>query len=146
MSTLDRRTALKIAGVTCAGAAVAGCATYGARDDTPAGTAEPVTADPAAQGTVEGALTSIDDIPVGGGEVFTSERVVVTQPESGTFQAFSAVCTHQGCVVADVSGGTINCVCHGSKYNLDGTVANGPAADPLPPRQISIEGRSIVLT
>ncbi|MBB3036750.1 ubiquinol-cytochrome c reductase iron-sulfur subunit [Hoyosella altamirensis] len=145
---VDRRTALKVAGLTCAGATVAGCATYGAQDNEPAEPVAPVTVDPNAEADpaeAADALASIDDIPVGGGEVFASEQVVVTQPASGTFQAFSAVCTHEGCIVANVSDGTINCSCHGSRFNLDGSVANGPAASGLPPRQISIAGRSIIL-
>lgn len=146
-SAVNRRTALKVVGVTCAGAAVTGCATYGAQQDEPAEPVAPVTVDPDAEGggEVAGALASIDDIPVGGGEVFPSDRVVVTQPVSGTFQAFSAVCTHEGCLIAEVADGTINCPCHGSRFNLDGTVANGPAQRPLPPQQIAIEGRSIVI-
>ena len=38
-------------------------------------------------------------VPVGGGVILTKDEVVVTQPEAGTFKAFSAVCTHQGCLV-----------------------------------------------
>jgi len=45
-----------------------------------------------------------------------------------------------GCTLADVSGGTINCRCHGSKFNLDGTVANGPASRPLEVRSITVGG------
>jgi Rieske Fe-S protein len=47
-------------------------------------------------------LAAKTDIPVGGGTVFKNEKVVVTQPEAGTFEAFTAVCTHQGCIVKDV--------------------------------------------
>ena len=41
-------------------------------------------------------------MPVGGGKIFAAEKVVVTQPTEGDFKAFSAVCTHQGCVVAKI--------------------------------------------
>jgi Rieske Fe-S protein len=47
-------------------------------------------------------LAAKADIPVGGGTVFKDEKVVVTQPEAGTFEAFTAVCTHQGCIVKEV--------------------------------------------
>ena len=74
-----------------------------------------------------------------------SEKVVVTQPEEGTFEAFSAICTHQNCTVKDVRGGTINCACHGSKFNItNGSVVQGPAASPLPPVGIKVQGTSIV--
>ncbi|NGN69361.1 Rieske (2Fe-2S) protein [Streptomyces sp. A7024] len=87
------------------------------------------------------ALGSASEVPVGGGKVFKGEKVVVTQPEEGKFMGFSAVCTHQGCTVGDVAGGTINCPCHGSKYAItDGSVKNGPATKPLPKVQVQAEG------
>jgi nitrite reductase/ring-hydroxylating ferredoxin subunit len=87
------------------------------------------------------------DIPVGGGRIFTTERVVVTQPSRGQFRAFSAVCTHVGCVLNEVAGGTIDCPCHGSQFRItNGTVVTGPASRPLPKKQIAItDGRIILL-
>ncbi len=91
-------------------------------------------------------LGSASDIPVGGGEVFASEMVVVTQPQAGTFKAFSAVCTHQGCTVSTVAAGTINCPCHGSKFDIaDGSVVGGPASSPLEQRQVTVSGDTIQL-
>ncbi|MFD9077239.1 Rieske (2Fe-2S) protein, partial [Streptomyces lasiicapitis] len=80
------------------------------------------------------------------GKVFGAEKVVVTQPAEGEFKAFSSVCTHQGCTVREVDGGTINCPCHGSRFRVaDGAVAGGPAPRPLPPRAIDVRGNSIRL-
>jgi Rieske Fe-S protein len=91
-------------------------------------------------------LAKTSDIPSGGGTVFADHKVVVTQPTAGEFKAFSAVCTHQGCIVKDVSGGTINCPCHGSKFKIaDGSVANGPATRPLPAANIKVSGDSVTL-
>jgi Rieske Fe-S protein len=72
---------------------------------------------PAAASAGKG-LAKTSDIPVGGGKIFKAEKVVVTQPKAGEFRAFSAICTHQGCPVGSVSGGTINCPCHGSKFKI----------------------------
>lgn len=93
-----------------------------------------------------GALAKTADIPNGGGKIFADKQVVVTQPSAGTFKAFSAVCTHAGCTVSQVQDGTIDCPCHGSKYHIaDGSVAQGPATQPLAPAKISVEGSSITL-
>ncbi|GAA3778054.1 Rieske (2Fe-2S) protein [Streptomyces coacervatus] len=129
-----RRTVLLATGaVTLA----AGCSKYG--DNSGSGSSSVN-----ASGGQELAKTS--EIPVGGGKIFKDQKVVVTQPKKDEFKAFSAICTHQGCTVSTVSGGTINCPCHGSKYHVaDGSVAQGPAPKPLPPEQIEVDGNSIRL-
>ncbi|MFD0314061.1 Rieske (2Fe-2S) protein [Streptomyces flavalbus] len=91
-------------------------------------------------------LAKTSDIPVSGGKVFKAEKVVVTQPAEGEFKAFSSTCTHQGCTVAEVADGTINCPCHGSRFRIeDGSVAHPPATKPLPEKQITVDGNSIHL-
>jgi Rieske Fe-S protein len=71
---------------------------------------------------------------------------VVTQPASGQYQAFSAVCTHVGCVVNKVTSGTIDCPCHGSEFKItNGAVVAGPAPSPLPARQIKIVDDHVIL-
>jgi Rieske Fe-S protein len=92
------------------------------------------------------ALATTSEIPVGSGKIFTSEKVVVTQPNSGDFKAFSAVCTHMGCIVATISNGTIDCPCHGSQYSIStGAVVGGPAPSPLPAQSINVSGSNIFL-
>ncbi|MDX3243456.1 Rieske (2Fe-2S) protein [Streptomyces sp. ME18-1-4] len=92
------------------------------------------------------ALTRTADIPEGGGKVFASEKVVVVQPTAGTYKAFSAVCTHQGCAVKSISDGVINCPCHNSNFSIaDGSVKSGPAQKPLPEVKINVSGDSITL-
>ncbi len=134
----NRRTILLATG---AAALVAGC---GDSDDDSGS----VSTDPTTGATEAGGkeLTTTGDIPVGGGKIFKDEKVVVTQPEEGQFKDFSAVCTHQQCIVANVEGGTINCTCHGSKFSIaDGAVENPPATRPLPAEEIMVEGNSIRL-
>ena len=90
-------------------------------------------------------LASTTDIPVGGGKILAGPKIVITQPKAGSFKAFTAVCTHLGCTVGSVSGGTINCPCHGSKFSVtNGSVVNGPASSPLAPVSIKVQGTSIV--
>ena len=86
-------------------------------------------------------------VPVGGGTVYPQERVVVTQPAAGTFHAFSAVCTHQGCTLKEVVGDTINCPCHGSKFDVnDGSVVHGPAQQPLGRLDVTVQAGTLRLT
>jgi nitrite reductase/ring-hydroxylating ferredoxin subunit len=134
------RRAVVVGGCGLAGSALlAGCAVYG-----PGGpAAAPAPAVPAAGGEP---LAATADVPVGGGLVLPAQAVVVTQPVAGTFKAFSAICTHQGCTVSEVAGGTINCPCHGSKFAVaDGAVAGGPAPRPLAEKAIAVRGTDIVL-
>lgn len=133
---IPRRAAV---GFAVVGAACAACTRYGA----------PV-AQPQAQTATGGAAPQVlgkaIDVPVNGGVVFRDKKIVVTQPAKGEFKGFSAVCTHQGCVVNDVTAGTINCDCHGSKFALDGSVTTGPATRPLPPVEVSVDDNGDLVT
>jgi Rieske Fe-S protein len=63
--------------------------------------------------------------------------------ENALNKAFSSICTHAGCPVAEVTD-TINCNCHGSKFSItDGSVVNGPATKPLPARTVTVTGDSV---
>lgn len=133
-----------------AAALAAGCSKYGdgsGGGDTSQPSSSPTRSSPGSrQPPAAKPLTRTSDVPVGGGRIFAAKKVVVTQPERGDFKAFSAICTHEGCTVGSVSGGTINCPCHGSKYRIaDASVAAGPAPRPLPPRKITVTGNSISL-
>ena len=89
-------------------------------------------------------LGPTSDVPVGSGRIFGDQQVVVTQPAQGSFEGFSAVCTHAGCLVSTVSNGTINCGCHGSQFSIqDGSVVTGPASSPLPKVKVTVKGGEI---
>lgn len=86
------------------------------------------------------------DVPVGGGRIFAAQKLVVTQPTAGEFRAFSAVCTHQGCLVGSVTDSVIECPCHGSKFAIsDGSVQAGPAARALPGLKLTSSGDSLTV-
>lgn len=77
------------------------------------------------------ALVAVSQVPVGGGVILKPQNIVVTQPTKDTFEGFSATCTHAGCQLATVSGGTINCGCHGSQFAItDGANVTGPSGSP----------------
>jgi len=129
---VSRKTVIVGSGVGLGAAALAACSSGG---DSSSGSGEKSAPD---------VLTQTADVPVGSGVIVGT--VVVTQPVAGDFKAFSAVCTHTGCLLNEVADGTINCPCHGSKFSLDGAVLNGPAQRPLIEEDITVQGDSIVLS
>jgi nitrite reductase/ring-hydroxylating ferredoxin subunit len=102
--------------------------------------------DPAAsKGGSNTQLVATSKVPVDGGVVLDGPQVVVTQPTSGTFKAFTAVCTHQQCLVGSVKNGLITCPCHGSQYSAtDGSVQRGPAQAPLSEIAVTVTNGQIV--
>ncbi len=87
------------------------------------------------------------DVPVGGGVIETATGVVVVQPTSGEFKAYSSVCPHQGCSVDGIAGGLITCPCHGSRFKVsDGSVVNGPATQGLTVLPSQLQGSEVVVT
>ncbi|VEG44333.1 Rieske Fe-S protein [Mycolicibacterium flavescens] len=137
---MRRKQFLAGAGLGIAGTALGACSTYGKDPDAAEESAVTTTGSAVAPVAI---LANVADVPVGGGVIV--DQTVVTQPTAGDFVGFSATCTHAGCTVRDVAGATINCPCHGSKFNLDGTVANGPATRPLVSKPVTLQGDSIVL-
>ncbi|MFJ6796368.1 Rieske (2Fe-2S) protein [Streptomyces sp. NPDC091268] len=146
-SRTARRTVLAVGAAALAGGALTAC---GSGDEKPKnesdGAATPNT--PQSQGAsspgtdtgaADKALAKAAAVPVGGGVVLTEQKLVITQPTAGSFRCFTAVCPHQGCLVTKVEGGTIDCPCHGSKFNVaDGGVARGPATTPLAEKKIKV--------
>ena len=143
-----------LAGIAAAGIAVPVLAACGSDDvtgTTSAGTTDSTSpsASSSGNGSSSGSGDTIPtaDIPEGGGKIFASEKIVVTQPAAGEFKAFTAVCTHQGCIVANVKDGTINCTCHGSKFSIeDGSVENGPATTALGEKTVTVTGDSLTVS
>jgi Rieske Fe-S protein len=147
---LGRRTVFIGAGAGLIGAVVAACSTT---KDQPAASSQSgtnSTVNPTAPATTTlpapappKVIAKTTQVPLGSGVII--DDVVLSQPSQGIFNGLSAICTHQGCTVSKVAGGTIECPCHGSRFNLDGLVANGPATRPLTTKSISVQGDSIVL-
>jgi len=155
---LTRRTILTLgsAGAVGSALALAGCAA-----DAPAETSTPAATTPAPNVTDEpptGETTAPDaapvgediaalaDVPVGGSidATINGEPALIAQPTAGQVVAFSAVCTHQQCVVA-AAGSEFDCPCHGSRFDAaTGDVLNGPALQPLSAIPVAVSGDRIV--
>jgi Rieske Fe-S protein len=89
-------------------------------------------------------VAQLTDVPSGGGLVVGD--VVITR-DGDTVHAFSATCTHQGCIVSDVTDGEIHCPCHGSAFDAStGAVVTGPATRPLPVVGVEVRDGAIFRT
>jgi Rieske Fe-S protein len=81
-----------------------------------------------------GEVADLDEIPPGEGAIVRRglAKHAVYHGEDGVFIERSAVCTHVGCIVHWNSFEKCwDCPCHGSQFQPDGTVINGPAITPL---------------
>jgi Rieske Fe-S protein len=132
LNVLTRRSALSGFVV----AVVGGIAGFAAAKNTNAAKAKSATTGANSYGSAPAAggklLAPAGGIPNGGGVILSNQKVVLTNA-GGAIHGFSAICTHQGCMVNAVSGGVISCPCHGSRFDArTGAVVGGPAPSPLP--------------
>ncbi len=123
MSGLDRRRFVELtlgAAVSCAGL---GCASLASRQVTPRNGVVTLSLqeNPGLHG--DGGFLRIQ--PVG-----SPGPLYVLATGDGEYTTVSPVCTHRGCTV-DVQGSDLVCPCHGSTYDRDGQVLQGPAERPL---------------
>jgi len=145
----SRRIALAAVGAAGLAVALTACSSSddSSSDSSDTSSSSSTSGSTTAQGDAGGTeLAKTTDIPEGGGKIFASQGVVVTQPTAGTYKAFSSKCTHQGCAVSSISNGVIVCPCHKSEFSVtDGSVKKGPATTALPAEQITVSGDSITL-
>jgi len=88
------------------------------------------------------------NLPNGAISLATAEQgelnIVVLKIAENEFIALSSICTHLGCRVRKARDG-FDCPCHGSRYDLNGRVINGPAAKPLRSFPVRREGDDLVI-
>lgn len=72
--------------------------------------------------------------------------IVLSRGAGNRFYAVSTMCQHNGCIVNayDPATGLIRCSCHGSTYQIDGTLAGGPATSGLDVYEASFDGNESV--
>ena len=146
---IERRTVLQAGGILAVGGLVAACSSGSGEaavaSEAPAGSAPAGSA--AATSSGGAGVAQVSDIPVGGGVIIDDPAVVITQPTEGEVKAFTAICTHQGCLVSEVVDNEIICPCHGSRFSaVDGSVTAGPATTGLTAAGVVVEGGSVVLS
>ncbi|HEX8130933.1 MAG TPA: FAD-dependent oxidoreductase [Pyrinomonadaceae bacterium] len=81
-----------------------------------------------------GEVSDASEIKAGDGAIIRRglTKVACYRDESGALHERSAICAHLGCVVRwNSTEKTWDCPCHGSRYQVDGHVVNGPAISGL---------------
>jgi glycine/D-amino acid oxidase-like deaminating enzyme/nitrite reductase/ring-hydroxylating ferredoxin subunit len=85
-----------------------------------------------------GEVSDVEEIRSGTGAIVRSglSKIAVYRDPDGNLHERSAVCTHLGCIVAwNGAESSWDCPCHGSRFDPDGKVLNGPAIAPLAPAE-----------
>ncbi len=119
----------------CGGGDVSGPATPGPR--TPGQNPGAPMANPAGVervgATLQIDLTQVSALGQTNGFLIVSSLppVIVLRLGDTDFRAFTAVCTHSGCIVSHFTSDRINCACHGSQFDTRGQVVRGPATRQL---------------
>jgi glycine/D-amino acid oxidase-like deaminating enzyme/nitrite reductase/ring-hydroxylating ferredoxin subunit len=83
------------------------------------------------------------DLAPGEGKIVATDegKVAISKDDHGGVHAVNATCTHLGCKVAwNQFEKSWDCPCHGARYDLDGTVLNGPAVNNLEYINVEIIG------
>jgi glycine/D-amino acid oxidase-like deaminating enzyme/nitrite reductase/ring-hydroxylating ferredoxin subunit len=85
------------------------------------------------------AAGSVGDVPAGEAREVRDGlgKTGVYRDEDGDLHGVSLRCTHLGCLVRfNAAERSWDCPCHGSRFDVDGAVLEGPATQPLERRQV----------
>lgn len=89
----------------------------------------------------------LDDLPVGQSKVVErhGSATLIVRTEEGVL-AFSAVCTHLGCIVQwDTARSQVHCPCHAAVFDTRGNVVSGPPPTPLPVYPVEVRDGHIIV-
>ena len=87
-------------------------------------------------------LGPIKDYPPGSRTVFPEIPAILIHTES-RFSALSLICTHLGCTLESREDG-LACPCHGSRFDLEGKVIQGPAVERLSTLRVEIMENNVL--
>ena len=107
----------------------------------------PKGADAGLGGSVE--VGMVEDFPLNTSKVVPvgDKPVIVVNSKAGGLKAFSAICTHLGCIVSwDASRSSIHCPCHDGFFNpVTGAVVSGPPPKPLAAYEIVVKDNKVMI-
>ena len=132
---MDRKEFLSLVGLG-AGALVMGCSLVGCKKDES-------TAPTPVDFTLDLTLAENTGLNINGGSRVVN-GVLIAKSLSGNYIAVSSSCTHEGTTVNFDSGNNrFHCPNHGSNFNLNGSVSNGPAGRSLTQYKTTLTGTSL---
>jgi cytochrome b6-f complex iron-sulfur subunit len=79
---------------------------------------------------------------------YSSGSILVDHPSVNVYNAFTSICTHQGCLINSFDSGSNQfiCLCHDSRFDINGKVAQGPASSPLQQFQTQFTNNQLIIT
>jgi cytochrome b6-f complex iron-sulfur subunit len=79
---------------------------------------------------------------------YSGGQLLIDHPSDTQFNAFTSICTHAGCTVSgyDTSNNQFVCPCHGSRFDVNGHVAQGPASASLQQFQTKFSNNLLTIT
>jgi cytochrome b6-f complex iron-sulfur subunit len=89
------------------------------------------------------------DIPFNSAKIlrFNKKAIILVRTEQDQVKAFSAVCTHLGCIVEFKPDRRLfKCNCHGSEFDLTGKNIAGPAPSPLKPYRVELKEDNVLVS
>lgn len=135
-NTPSRRTFLTASGVATAAVTLGACSTGSEQE--------------VFSGGVFTQAIELEQLPTGGAIQLAvgSNQVLIYRDPDNTLYAYSAVCTHQGCIVgvSDEASEPFKCPCHASRFDkITGEAVAGPANLPLTKHEASVENGWILV-
>jgi Rieske Fe-S protein len=89
---------------------------------------------------------NVSDTSIGMVQALSDAPAILGRDENGLY-AMTSTCTHEGCDMihdGSVTSSGISCSCHGSRFDLNGNVTNGPASAPLQHFAVSIDASGAI--
>jgi Rieske Fe-S protein len=143
VTDLGRRGLLKAACAGCAAVGLSACGSGKAATSPP----QPRKTSADAASPAGTAIAKLAEVPVGtsiAARAPSGKKLLLFRPTATTLVAYSATCTHQGCIV-EPDGVKLSCPCHGSSFDaMTGKVLSGPAPAPLHPFAVKLSGPDVV--
>ena len=96
--------------------------------------------------TLDLTKTDTQSLSAEGGFLLIEDATTFVINSAGSIKAFTSVCTHQACNVDNFASSQIRCPCHGSRYDTEGRVVQGPARTSLTEFQVERIGDAVTIT